>query len=137
MPCCHIKVRIQNRILYPSNKSGAGAGQAIEDGYILSRAMQDFFKSSVDIKDWLHLYQEVRLPRAQKVQETTREAGDIYEMQSPDMRGLTFDDCMPLVKARIECRMKWIWMEDIDAVYDAASIKLKGSSTTAARTQLL
>lgn len=30
---------------------GAGAGQAIEDGYILSRAMQDFFKSSVDIKD--------------------------------------------------------------------------------------
>ncbi|KAH8770436.1 hypothetical protein F5882DRAFT_521157 [Hyaloscypha sp. PMI_1271] len=116
---------------------GAGAGQAIEDGYILSRAMQDFFKSSVDIIDWLHLYQEVRLPRAQKVQETTREAGDIYEMQSPDMRGVTFDDCMPLVKARIESRMKWIWMEDIDAVYDAASIKLKGSSTTAARTQLL
>jgi salicylate hydroxylase len=99
--------------------------------------MQDFFKSSVDIKDWLHLYQEVRLPRAQKVQETTREAGDIYEMQSPDIRGLTFNDYMPLVKARIESRMKWIWMEDIDAVYDAASIKLKGSSTTAARTQSL
>lgn len=82
--------------------------------------MQDFLKSSVDIKQWLHLYQEVRLPRAQKVQETTREAGDIYEMQSPDMIGLTFEECMPLVKTRIESRMKWIWTEDIDAAYETA-----------------
>jgi salicylate hydroxylase len=107
-------------------KSGAGAGQAIEDGYILGRAMHDFFKSSVDIHRWLHLYQQVRLPRAQKVQETTREAGDIYEMQSPDMKGLTFESCMPLVKTRIESRMKWIWTEDIDAAYESARKRLQG-----------
>lgn len=70
--------------------------------------MQEFFKSLLDIKYWLHLYQNVRLPRAQRVQEATREAGDIYEMQSADMKGLSFDDCMPLVKSRIERRMKWI-----------------------------
>jgi len=99
---------------------GAGAGQAIEDGYILGRAMQDYFKYSGDINGWLHLYQEVRLPRAQKVQETTREAGDIYEMQSLELKDKAFDDCMPVVKARIESRMKWIWVDDIDAAYEAA-----------------
>jgi len=79
--------------------------------------MQDYFASSLHIKHWLHLYQKVRLPRAQKVQETTREAGDIYEMQCPDMRGVSFEDCMPLVEERIATRMKWIWTEDIDAAY--------------------
>lgn len=62
----------------------------------------------------------MRLPRAQKVQETTREAGELYEMQSSDMNGLAFDDCMPLVKARIESRFRWIWTDDIDASYEAA-----------------
>jgi salicylate hydroxylase len=69
----------------------------------------------------------VRLPRAQKVQETTREAGDIYEMQSRDMSDLTFDQCMPLVKARIESRMKWIWTDDIDSAYEAAMSIMKCS----------
>jgi salicylate hydroxylase len=82
--------------------------------------MQNFFKSSIDIKYWLQLYQEVRLPRAQRVQETTREASDIYKMRLQDMRGLTFDQCMPFVKARIESRMKWIWTDDIDAAYKSA-----------------
>jgi salicylate hydroxylase len=62
----------------------------------------------------------VRLPRAQRVQETTREAGDIYEMQSLELKDKSFDDCMPVVKARIESRMKWIWRDDIDAAYEAA-----------------
>lgn len=69
----------------------------------------------------------MRLPRAQRVQETTREAGDIYEMQSQDMSGLTFDQCMPLVKTRIESRMKWIWTDDIDTAYEAAMSILKYS----------
>jgi 2-polyprenyl-6-methoxyphenol hydroxylase-like FAD-dependent oxidoreductase len=124
MLCYLIKVWIHWQYCKYTDKVGAGAGQAIEDGYILGRVMQDFFKSSLDITHWLRLYQEVRLPRAQKVQETTREAGDIYEMQSPDMKGLPFDDCMPLVKARIERRFKWIWIDDIDALYEAARSRL-------------
>ena len=106
-----------------NNRKGAGAGQAIEDAYILGRAMQDYFEStdlSLGLKHWLHLYQNVRLPRAQKVQETTRVAGDVYEMQCADMKDISFEDCLPLVKERIASRMKWIWTEDIDAVYEAA-----------------
>ena len=87
--------------------------------------MQDSFRSLLDPKDWLRLYQKVRLPRAQRVQETTREAGDIYEMQSPDMKGISFEACMPLVKERIASRMKWIWTEDIDAVYENARNKME------------
>ncbi len=69
----------------------------------------------------------MRLPRAQKVQETTREAGNIYEMQSPDMKGLSFEACMPLVKERIASRMKWIWTADIDSVYEAARSSLEST----------
>jgi salicylate hydroxylase len=57
-----------------------------------------------------------------RVQEMTREAGDIYEMKLAEMKGISFDDCMLLVKSRIESKitMKWIWTDDIDAVYEAA-----------------
>ena len=91
---------------------GAGAGQAIEDGYILGRAMHDFLTSTAasdksDFEPWARLYQSVRLPRAQMAQKTAREVGDIYEMQADDMRSLTYDECIPKVRERLKDRMKW------------------------------
>lgn len=74
--------------------------------------------------EWLNLYQSVRLPRAQKAQATAREAGDVYEMQAEGMKGLTYDECQPLVAARLRDRMKWIWTEDIDDAYEKARLEL-------------
>ncbi|KAL6719527.1 hypothetical protein ACLMJK_003768 [Lecanora helva] len=102
---------------------GAGAGQAIEDGYIFARSLHDYLQSrhttgSTELGSWTQLYQDVRLPRAQKAQATSRQAGDVYEMQSEDMNGLSYDECLPLVAERLADRMKWIWSEDIDAAYE-------------------
>ncbi|EXA31893.1 hypothetical protein NW761_013775 [Fusarium oxysporum] len=104
---------------------GAGAGQALEDGYVLGRALHDYFKNLESTKprpiaDYLHLYQSVRYPRAEKVQETSRQAGDLYEFRSQEVKGLSYEDTLPVVRDLLKDRMKWIWTEDIDQVYEKA-----------------
>ncbi|KAL1969663.1 hypothetical protein VTN77DRAFT_8216 [Rasamsonia byssochlamydoides] len=108
---------------------GAGAGQAVEDGYILGRTLHDFLSSrsattttntTRSQEDWLHVYQSVRLPRTERVQATSRQAGELYEMEAPELKGLTYDECVPIVKSKIQDRMDWIWSEDIDQAYEKA-----------------
>lgn len=103
---------------------GAGAGQAIEDGYILGLAIADYLAASSrgstqTLEQWMQVYQDVRLPRAQKAQATARQAGQVYEMQTPEMKGKTYDDCLPLVRDSLKDRMGWIWTGDIEAEYTA------------------
>jgi salicylate hydroxylase len=105
-----------------NRKVGAGAGQAIEDGYILGRALRDYFSSSTPkegaLAAWTQLYQDVRLPRAQKVQRTSRDAVEVYQAQADIMRDMSFDECVPEIHKRVINRMKWVWSDDIDAEYD-------------------
>ncbi|KAL9106507.1 MAG: hypothetical protein Q9227_008486 [Pyrenula ochraceoflavens] len=101
---------------------GAGAGQAMEDGYILGRALQDYFADSSQhpLDHWLRIYQAVRLPRAQRTQDTSRELGQIYEMQTKELKDRPYEECLPLVKDKVKDRMNWIWNEDLDAAYEKA-----------------
>lgn len=64
------------------------------------------------------MYQKVRLPRAQKAQITSRQAGDVYEMQGEEFKGLSYDECVPIVADQLRYRMKWVWGGDIDAEYE-------------------
>jgi salicylate hydroxylase len=105
---------------------GAGAGQAIEDGYILGRALQDYLRSqSGDLSGWMHAYQTFRLPRAQRVQRTSREAGEVYELQGEGLGGKTFDECMPELRNGLKDRMDWVWTEDIDAMYEKTAAEMR------------
>ncbi|KAL1881462.1 hypothetical protein VTK73DRAFT_3524 [Phialemonium thermophilum] len=107
---------------------GAGAGQAIEDGYILGRAISEYLATTTtsngrrdndeELRKWTQLYQDVRLPRAQKAQETARQAGLVYEMQTTEMQGKSYEECLPLVRESLKDRMQWIWTGDIDAEYE-------------------
>ena len=130
MLCYHIKVHSYSA-LSPSDRTntnlGSGAGHAIEDGYILGRALKDFFSetntSTMQTRPlafWMQVYQNVRLPRAQKAQITSRQAGDVYEMQGKEFQGLSYDECLPIVADKLQHRMKWVWGGDIDAEYDTA-----------------
>ncbi|KAM0424913.1 hypothetical protein ACHAPT_009969 [Fusarium lateritium] len=108
---------------------GAGAGQALEDGYVLGRALQDYFKVRESaqprpIADYLHLYQSIRYPRSEKVQETSRQAGDLYELRAKEVAGLSYEDSLPIVRDLLKGRMEWIWTEDIDQVYERALAQL-------------
>lgn len=106
---------------------GAGGGQAVEDGYILGRALSDYFsnqtlpRSSADkghLGKWMKLYQDVRLPRAQKVAKTSVTAGQVYEMEADFLLGKSYEDCLPLVREDLLNRMKWVWDDDVDDLYD-------------------
>ncbi|KAB5578039.1 hypothetical protein GE09DRAFT_538902 [Coniochaeta sp. 2T2.1] len=104
---------------------GAGAGQAMEDGYILGRALHDFFeargtKNEHCLATAMQLYQSVRYPRAARVQTTSRQAGDVYELRMAEVAGLSYDDALPVAKSMLEHRMKWIWGDDIDKAYEEA-----------------
>jgi len=110
---------------------GAGAGQAIEDGYILARALHDYLESSSaetdTLEKWISVYQNVRLPRAQRVQRTSREAVEVYQAQADIMEHLSFDECVPEIHKRVVDRMKWVWTDDIDAEYDEAVRGCRGA----------
>jgi salicylate hydroxylase len=112
--------------------AGSGAGHAIEDCYILGRALHDYFNPPVPTKipttlaTWTQIYQDVRLPRAQKAQLTSRQAGELYELQGPLFENLTYDKSLPIIAEKITGRMKWVWGGDIDAEYNAVVTKTFG-----------
>jgi salicylate hydroxylase len=66
----------------------------------------------------MSVYEAVRLPRTKRAQITSRQAGEVYEMQGEAFAGLTYDEGLPVVKSKLEHRMKWVWGGDIDGEYE-------------------
>ena len=105
---------------------GAGAGQACEDSYVLARCMSDYLTApegdakADTLQQWMQLYQDVRLPRAQKVARTSKEAGELYEMVNPELKDLPVEECWPKIADSLRERMQWVWTEDIIAAYERA-----------------
>lgn len=116
---------------------GAGAGQAVEDAYVLARCLDGFLSAAEGengketkrtLQEWMNLYQEVRLPRAQKVARTSKEAGELYEMVNPELKDLPFEECLPIINEKISSRMKWIWSEDVGDAFEKARDSLQHSN---------
>jgi salicylate hydroxylase len=36
------------------------------------------------------------------------------------LHGLSYEECLPIVRELLKDRMTWIWSEDIDVAYDNA-----------------
>jgi salicylate hydroxylase len=86
---------------------GAGAGQAIEDAFVLSNLLGQV-KSVEEIEKAFHAYDAVRRPRSQKVVATSRDAAKVYEFEDEKL-GTDLD----LIKRTLEMRYNWIWDEDL------------------------
>ena len=102
---------------------GAGAGQAMEDGWILGRCLHEYVHDTDrdrfgTLEGCASYYQQIRKPRAQKVQRTSRLAGDSYDMQSPDMLEKEYNECVEIMAERTRTRMKFVWEEDLDLAYE-------------------
>jgi salicylate hydroxylase len=109
----------------------AGGGQAIEDAYIISKALAEYLDEKTTnrarapgLEKWMNLYQTIRLPRSQRVQETSREAGLLFQLQVPEMQGKSYDESLPILVEGVNGRFKWIWSEDIDVAYDRARTEM-------------
>ena len=112
-----------------------GAGQAMEDGWVLGRALSEHLsgvkKSHFQtLESTARLYQTVRLPRAQNTQATSRAAGNTYEMQTEEMLERTFEECIPIIAELTRERMKFVWEEDLDAAYEKIRDELDGRGLT-------
>ncbi|KAI0176544.1 mannitol 1-phosphate dehydrogenase [Hypoxylon sp. FL1284] len=84
---------------------GAGAGMCIEDCYVLGRLIAEA-TSAQDLVKAFQVYDEVRRPRTQKLVETSREAGMLYEFE------LEGDD-LEAIERNFKSRMTWIWDADL------------------------
>jgi len=65
-----------------------------------------------------------------KAQLTSRQAGDLYELQGPLFNNLSYDECLPIIADKISGRMQWVWGGDIDVEYDVVVAKTFGAGAT-------
>ncbi|PNP38259.1 mannitol 1-phosphate dehydrogenase [Trichoderma gamsii] len=104
---------------------GSGAGHAIEDSFVMGQALKAFFENpSAGLETYMKLYQETRLPRAQRAQLTSRQAGDGYEMQGPEFAGLVFEQRLQVIHDKFKDRMTWVWGHDLEADFNATRTRL-------------
>jgi salicylate hydroxylase len=45
----------------------------------------------------------------------------VYEAEASHLKGLTYDECVPIIASTLKDRMSWIWSEEIDEAYERAS----------------
>jgi salicylate hydroxylase len=87
---------------------GAGAGQALEDAFILSNLLGDpLVRVVADIPAAFKAYDAVRRPRSQKVVVTSREAGKVFCCE-----GEGVGDNTEKIRENLSHRQKWIWEVD-------------------------
>ncbi|RYO93051.1 hypothetical protein DL762_001314 [Monosporascus cannonballus] len=90
-----------------SPHQAAGAGQALEDAAILSHLLT-LVKSPDQIEAALQVYDAARRPRAQKVVQTSYEAGVMYMWSNPEI-----GDDMNKIMENANQRLHWIWQHDL------------------------
>ncbi|KFY19145.1 hypothetical protein V493_08111 [Pseudogymnoascus sp. VKM F-4281 (FW-2241)] len=101
---------------------GAGAGQAIEDAYVLSHLLGQV-PSAANITQAFKAYDTVRRPRSQHIVTTSKEAGCLYEMEDEEV-GSDLDKARENLLARCE----WIWGNDLKSQFrEAQDAMMNGS----------
>lgn len=89
---------------------GAGAGQGLEDAFFLARLLGDPRLSNDNLHAMLAVYDTLRRPRACRVQRTSREAGELYELRDPEVGANEH-----ALSSTLESRFDWLWNHDLDA----------------------
>lgn len=98
---------------------GAGAGQGLEDAWLLARLLGDPRVLEGHAQRVLQVYDAIRRPRACRVQRTSREAGELYEF-----RDVQVEDCEPLLSSTLASRFDWLWHHDLQSDLIAARAQL-------------
>lgn len=98
---------------------GAGAGQGIEDAWLLSRLLGDPQALSTNLEKLLDVYDAIRRPRARQVQKTSWEAGELYEFRDSQVGAQE-----NLLSNALSSRFDWLWNHDMEADLIKAKIQL-------------
>jgi salicylate hydroxylase len=49
----------------------------------------------------------------------------VYECQGADFEGLSYEECLPIIKRKLKSRMRWVWGGDIEGDYEAVAGKIR------------
>lgn len=98
---------------------GAGAGQGLEDAWLLARLLGDPRVLESNAQNVLQVYDEIRRPRACRVQRTSWEAGELYEYRAPHVEGQE-----SLLSTTLASRFDWLWNHDMQSDLAQARTRL-------------
>jgi salicylate hydroxylase len=98
---------------------GAGAGQGLEDAWLLARLLGDPRACETEASKILSVYDAIRRPRACRVQRTSWEAGELYELRDPEVAANE-----PLLSSTLASRFDWLWNHDMQADLEASRAQL-------------
>jgi len=102
---------------------GAGAGQAIEDAFVLGRLLTHELTHRGNVSDALKIYEEVRLPFANNVVQRSRDMGRCYGLHRVSADGgpvLDLDGPEQLDHVRKAIEDGWKWQSEPTWVWDEA-----------------
>lgn len=106
---------------------GAGAGQAMEDAYVLGRMLAHPSLTLDKIPDALRIYEEIRLPFANTVVKESEITGLLYEFNGTMYDGLDRskerEELHTLAK-QIEKQWEWHWTKEFDEDWERAETLL-------------
>ncbi|KAH7924187.1 FAD/NAD(P)-binding domain-containing protein [Leucogyrophana mollusca] len=90
---------------------GAGAGQAIEDAFIIGRLLTHESTQKDNIAEALRLYEEVRLPYANNILQKSENVGRLYCFRKPLNDGTFFPAGSPeeMDYVRTSIEEEWAW----------------------------
>ncbi|CDO72514.1 hypothetical protein BN946_scf184980.g55 [Trametes cinnabarina] len=98
-----LPVYVQGRIALLGD-AGAGAGQAIEDAFILAEILGHPSTTLSTLSQTLSAYEAVRLPMANHILKGSRESGTMYEFNGP------YGDDFARLGPQIGKQWDWVWM---------------------------
>ena len=98
---------------------GAGAGQGLEDALVLANMLANPKLTAENIKLVSKIYEEIRLERAVKVQQTSHESGEIYEFYAPKYQ--SFEE----IGAHLAHRFDWLWQHSLEQDVENANATLE------------
>jgi salicylate hydroxylase len=86
---------------------GAGGGMALEDAYMLSGLLGEV-KEVDGIEGAFSVYDAIRRERTQRLVITSREGGQMYELEDKDI-----SDDVEKLRHNLDTRQRWIWDHDL------------------------
>lgn len=81
---------------------GSGAGQAIEDAYILASLLADDNTNKDTLSTALSVYDQIRRPRGTDVQRYSRNGRQVYDFQTPTFTDIDLDHLYSLSGAHLK-----------------------------------
>ncbi|KAF8656075.1 hypothetical protein AX16_002775 [Volvariella volvacea WC 439] len=103
-----------------SPQQASGAGQAIEDAYILATLLGHPLTTLQNIDEVLEIYDSIRRPMATEVQERSLLNGRYFGLQLPGLDSTTEFDRLPEIGEAIKANWSWTWSTTLDkSIQDA------------------